>query len=117
MTERNPLFTLTAIHLPCTLEVASHLFFIGETQKLSKLEAAVHVPSLAVPGNKPPPHGASCLLTLNIPRSGVMQPEILKIPCQVVYIVSIIIHLNLNAEDLNSRQHNIFDALLTDNLR
>jgi hypothetical protein len=112
MTEQKPLSTPRAIHLPCTLEIAGRLFFRGETREISELEAAIQIPALAFPDAQKPGHGSSCLLTLILRGSGGGPPDILKIPCRLVYAAGIVIGLSLNAEELDEHQHHIFDALL-----
>jgi hypothetical protein len=112
MTGQQFLSTPKAIHLPCTLLVAHRLFFRGETRELSEHEASVQIPALVFPGMQKPEHGVSCVLTLNKRSSGGLPTEILKIPCRVVYVATILIGLNLNTEELDEHQHRIFDTLL-----
>ena len=100
------------IQLPCVLEVSGCVFLKGRTREMTDQEISVQCPNLAVLGAKKPKVGISGVLTFEFILYGSPR-EVLRIPCRVNYVSSIVVGLHININTLNHHQRQCFADLLT----
>jgi hypothetical protein len=99
------------IQLPCILEVAGCGLLSGRTRELTEQEISMQFPNLAYKGARKPKVGTSGVLTFELIMYGNPK-EVLRMPCRINYVSSIIVGVQINTQVLNSRQRARFAELL-----
>lgn len=99
------------IQLPCILEVSGCGFLNGRTVELTEQEVSMQFPSLSAPGAKKPKVGMPAMLTFEFILYGTPR-EMLRMPCRINYVSSIVVGVQINTQALNFHQRGCYEALL-----
>ena len=99
------------IHLPCILEASGCGFLNGHTQQMTEQEVSMQFPCLAYPWTQKPKVGNAGVLTFEFVLYGNPR-EMLRIPCHISYVRSILVGVQINTQALSFRQQRCFADLL-----